>query len=131
MSFPSRSVVRTVISPLHKYNMFIHSLVRSYSSEVSLADSTDSYVVLILSATVCLVIGALGPLTFKVIIDTFVLTVILLFSSVFFFVVFFFLLFSVPVFLSCSLPLGFDDFIVMFYSFLFTFCVSIRGLWLP
>lgn len=97
---------------------------------MSLADSTDSYVVLILSATVCLVIGALGPLTFKVIIDTFVLTVILLFSSVFFFVVFF-LLFSVPVFLSCSLPLGFDDFIVMFYSFLFTFCVSIRGLWLP
>ena len=84
--------------------MFIHSLVRSYSSEVSLADSTDSYVVLILSATVCLVIGALGPLTFKVIIDTFVLTVILLFSSVFFFVVFFFI-----VLCSC-LPLLFSSF---------------------
>ena len=111
--------------------MFIHSSVRGYSSEASLAGSTDSYLVLIHSATVCLLIGALGPLTFKVIIDGYVLTVILLFSSVFLFLFFFYC----SIFLSSSLVLFLCDLMtfstVMFYPSLSTFCVSIRGLWLP
>ena len=63
----------------------------------------------------CLVIGALGPLTFKVIIDTFVLTVILLLSSVFFFVFFFFYR---SLFLSSSLVLFLYDLMNLLLCFI-------------
>ena len=76
----------------------------------------------------CLVIGALGPLTFKVIIDTFVLTVILLLSSVFFFVFFFYR----SLFLSSSLVLFLYDLMTLLlcfipFSLLYVYLLEVCG----
>ena len=101
-----------------------------FTSEVSLLQAEYIWIsYFIHSFTLCLLIEAFSPFTFKIIIDSYVLIGILLI------VIRLFLQFSsVPFFFSCSLPLCFDDFlqccIWIPFSLFFIYLLQVFGLWL-